>query len=74
MTEPAMRGGSSRRYGIIGRGVAALLGVPIVGAGIATIVVHGWTGVLEGLPAIALGACGLYLAWWGREPSWWRSS
>lgn len=74
MPARSLTNGGPRRYGIVGRGVAALLGVPIGAAGVYAILVHGWWGVLEGLPAIALGACALYLARWGREPAWWRSN
>jgi hypothetical protein len=54
--------------------IAALLGIAILAAGSAVIVLHGWMGVLEGLPALALGLTAIYMAAVGREPRWWRGS
>ena len=64
--------GGSRRFGVVGRSISGLLGLAILGAGGMVIVVHGWIGVLESLPALALGLTAIYMAAVGREPRWWR--
>ena len=63
-----------RRFGVLGRSIAGLLGTATTAAGSAVIVLHGWVGVLEGLPALALGLTGIYMAAAGREPRWWRGN
>jgi hypothetical protein len=66
--------GGGRRFGILGRSIAGLVGLALAGAGSAVMVLHGWLGVLEGLPALALGLTAIYMAAVGREPRWWRGS
>ncbi|HJU90156.1 MAG TPA: hypothetical protein VJ672_12225 [Gemmatimonadaceae bacterium] len=66
--------GGARRFGAVGRAIAAVLGLAILAAGSIVIVRHGWIGVLESLPALALGSTAIYMAAVGREPRWWRGS
>ena len=61
-----------RRFGAVGRAISALLGLAILAAAAMVIMAHGWMGVLEGLPALALGLTAIYMAAVGREPRWWR--
>ncbi len=74
MPPRALTSAHGRRFGFFGRSIAALLGVALVSAACAVIFLHGWMGVIEGLPAMLLGGSALYLAAVGREPGWWRSS
>jgi hypothetical protein len=74
MPPQALSDAHKRHFGFVGRSAAMVLGVVVFGAGSAVVFLHGWIGVLEALPALALGASAVYVGVVGREPRWWRSS
>jgi hypothetical protein len=74
MRDRVMMDTPGRRFGFFARTLATLIGVALISVASWVIILHGWMGVIEGLPALALGASALFLAVVGREPGWWRSS